>query len=291
MKSSQTTFNSNGAVAAGAGSPNNGQVVPPGLAVNVNNACNAAGLLNATTQCSNNVAPDVIEKVGLDPGWGHYEALALQRWFTDQVSPAGVLNQWGQKTTFGWGVGGNALVPVWPKFVDLQGSVLYGQGIGRYASSQLADATIGPNGAVAPITAVQFLVGAVAHPFMGNDFYVYYGQEQTQRNAWTVGAVNGGWGNLLYAESGCGNAAAAAGIVAPGFNTAAATCTANIQRAQELTVGFWQDVYKGDLGRVRFGVQYEFVQLDLFNGTGSVAGGLHPNNNIVFFSARYYPFN
>jgi len=65
----------------------------------------------------------------------------------------------------------------------------------------------------------------------------------------------------------------------------------SVQRAQEITVGFWQDVYKGDLGRVRFGVQYEFVQLDLFNGTGSVAGGLHPNNNIVFFSARYYPFN
>ena len=42
---------------------------------------------------------------------------------------------------------------------------------------------------------------------------------------------------------------------------------------------------------MRFGVQYEFVQLDLFNGTGSIAGGLHPNNNIVFFSARYYPFN
>ena len=90
---------------------------------------------------------------------------------------------------FGWGVGGNALVPVWPKFVDLQGSVLYGQGIGRYASSQLADAAIGPNGPVQPITAVQFLVGAVAHPLTGNDFYVYYGQEQTQRNAWTVGAT------------------------------------------------------------------------------------------------------
>jgi hypothetical protein len=64
-----------------------------------------------------------------------------------------------------------------------------------------------------------------------------------------------------------------------------------VQRSQELTVGFWQDVYKGDLGRVRFGAQYEFVQLDLFNGTGSIAGGLHPNNNIFFVSARYYPFN
>ena len=125
----------------------------------------------------------------------------------------------------------------------------------------------------------------------GNDWYVYYGQEQTQRNAWTVGGVNGGWGNLAFAESGCGNAAARQAQTLCRFNNTAATCTANVQRAQEITVGFWQDFYKGDLGRMRYGVQYEFVQLDLFNGTGSVAGGLHPNNNIVFFSLRYYPFN
>ena len=134
------------------------------MALNPVSTCNNSGLLDNQTECSNNVAPDIIEKVALDPGWGHYEALALQRWFSDQVSPAGVLNQWGTKTTFGWGVGGSALLPIWPKFVDLQGSVLYGQGIGRYASSQLPDAVIGSSGQVQPITSVQFLVGAVAHP-------------------------------------------------------------------------------------------------------------------------------
>ena len=63
----------------------------------------------------------------------------MQRWFADCYRacrrrrlpvPGG---SWSQRTTFGWGVGGNVLLPVWPKFVDLQGSVLYGQGIGRYA--------------------------------------------------------------------------------------------------------------------------------------------------------------
>src|SRR6267142_638460 len=29
-------------------------------------------------------APDVIEKVAFDPGWGHYEIFGLQRWFTDK---------------------------------------------------------------------------------------------------------------------------------------------------------------------------------------------------------------
>ena len=35
------------------------------------------------------------------------------------------------------------------------------------------------------IQATHFLVGAVAHPWTGNDFYAYYGQEQNNANAWT----------------------------------------------------------------------------------------------------------
>jgi hypothetical protein len=46
-------------------------------------------------------------------------------------------------------------------------------------------------------------------------------------------------------------------------------------------------------------LQYEYVSLDLFSGSTIVSAaanpnpnsGLHPNNNIVFFSLRYYPFN
>jgi hypothetical protein len=279
-------------------------VTPPTFNVNPFSNCNASGLLNSTTQCSINVAPDIIEKVAIDPGWGHYEALALQRWFTDMTVPA-VLGvavpgaTWSQQTTFGWGVGGNALVPVWPKLIDLQGSVLYGQGIGRYASGQMADVVIGPNGTLTPITEVEFLVGAVAHPFAGNDIYVYYGQEQEQRNAWTVGATQGGLGNLAFPMSGCANTGltladfdGTAG--SSNFNGSSGTCTANVQRIQMISVGFWQDFYKGDLGRLRYGVNYEWIQQDLFNGTipaGTLPAGFHPNNNIVYFSLRYYPFN
>ena len=86
----------------------------------------------------------------------------------------------------GWGIGGNVLLPVIPKYLDLQGSVLTGQGIGRYGSSQLPDVEVGPTGALKTIQATHFLVGAVAHPFAGNDFYAYYGQEQNGANAWTV---------------------------------------------------------------------------------------------------------
>jgi len=76
-----------------------------------------------------------------------------------------------------------------------------------------------------------------------------------------------------------------------------------VQRTQELTVGFWQQLYKGDLGQVRVGAQYEFVRLEAFAGTGTPLGikagtagpqpnaGLNPYNNVVYFSLRYYPFN
>jgi hypothetical protein len=49
-------------------------------------------------------------------------------------------------------------------------------------------------------------------------------------------------------------------------------------------------------------LQYEYVTQHLFSGGTTVAtnggaplsfanSGLNPNNNIVFFSLRYYPFN
>ena len=157
------------------------------------------------------------------------------------------------------------MLPVIPKWVDIQGSVLYGQGIGRYASSQIADVVIGPNGSLQPITSTQFLVGAIAHPFTGNDIYFYYGEEDTQSKPWTVGGVQGGWGNGAFPEV-CGVTPVAASSVAIGFNGSSAFCAANVKRAQEFTVGFWQDIYKGDLGRARVGVQYEYVTLDLFSG-------------------------
>ena len=313
VESSATAFASNGNGVAGpvGTSPNAGTVVPPTVVANVTNNCNASGLLNPLTNCSINPAPDIIEKFALDPGWGHYEALGLQRWFADATAPAvnGVAvpgSSWSQRTTFGWGVGGNALVPVWPTFVDLQGSVLYGQGIGRYASSQLADVVVGPTGNLQPLTSIQFMVGAVVHPFWGNDIYAYYGQEQTQANAWTVGGVQGGWGNTAF-NSSCGLISSGPnselvnnnGGTGTNFNTNSTVCTANVQRVREFTVGFWQDIYKGDLGRARVGLQYEYVMLDLFSGstvTNATTNplpnsGLHPNNNIVFLSLRYYPFN
>ena len=49
------------------------------------------------------------------------------------------------------------------------------------------------------------------------------------------------------------------------------------------------------MGRVRVGGQYEYVKLTAFPGVATGSGtpnqGLSVNNNIAFFSLRYYPFN
>ena len=279
-----------GGVSAGTVSP------PAPIVTSINNTCTSASHLNGTTTCSNDIAPDIIEKAALDPGFGHYEVFGLQRWFTDQVAITTVPNSWSQKNTFAWGVGGSVLLPVIPKLLDLQGSVLYGQGVGRYMTSQLPDAVIGPNGALTPVTGLSFLLGAVAHPVEGNDLYAYYGEDRSYANSWTVAGTQGGWGNPNFVNNGCVNQNLTGGTLGA-FNTPIAgfTCTFDVQKAQEFTIGFWQDLYKGDMGRVRTGVQYEYVRLKAFpgvpTGPGTPNAGLTPDNNIAFVSLRYYPFN
>jgi hypothetical protein len=271
--------------------------------VNAANNCNNSAAFNSATFCSNDFVPDVIEKVAVDPGWGHYEAFGLERWFADEVSPfLGTTTpaEWSTKRTFGWGVGGSALAPVLPRYVDLQGSVLYGQGTGRYGSSQLPDVTYASNGSLTPLTTLQFLAGAVVHPVEGLDIYAYYGQEQVEANFFTANST-AGYGNPAAPNGGCLLANPAypnnpGGIGTASFNSpiAGTACTANIQWVQEFTIGFWENVYKGPVGRFTFGVQYEYVELHAFPGSPTALGtpnqGLNPNNNIVFTSVRYYPF-
>ena len=50
-----------------------------GLAVNVTNT-GTGGFLNGVP-VTPSIAPDIIEKIAWDPGWGHFEVLAIQRFF------------------------------------------------------------------------------------------------------------------------------------------------------------------------------------------------------------------
>ena len=71
----------------------------------------------------------------------------------------------------------------------------------------------------------------------------------------------------------------------------------NMGSTQELTVGFWNNLYKGSLGRVTYGAQYAFLRLQAFPGaagpitaTSTPNQGLNPNNQVIMASLRYYPF-
>ena len=54
-----------------------------------------------------------------------------------------------------------------------------------------------------------------------------------------------------------------------------------------MTVGFWQDLYKGYFGRVALGAQYEYIRREAFEGIG---GAPSTDNNVFYTSLRYYPF-
>jgi hypothetical protein len=259
----------------------------------------ASGLFNNTTTYSNDTIPDIIEKAALDPGWGHYEVVGIERWCNDRVwSSAAVGTPGNNDTTMGYGIGGSVLLPVLPKFVDFSASVLTGRGLGTYGSAQLADNTFNPDGSLAPLQTTQFLLGLVAHATPDVDVYSYYGQEEVNANAWSTAATAaGGYGNPLAVNGACLlelPAATPASFNTPGGGGA---CTANIQKSQEFTIGFWKNLYKGNLGRVAFGAQYEYVRNTAFLGSPVATAvnptpnqGLNPSNNIVFASLRFYPF-
>jgi hypothetical protein len=282
-----------------------GSTSPPGLTINSTNLGTQSGLMDTLQSYSIDQVPDFVEKIAFDPGWGHYEAVGLQRFFTDNAlctSTAfgtcpfvGAISK--NNNTFGWGVGGSVLLPAIPTFLDLQGSVLYGQGIGRYGSAQLPDVTFAADGSLTPVTAIQAMVGAVGHATPALDLYVYAGLERDDAKYGSIGGTNFGFGNPLYSDATC---------LTPSFATPAPNaagvpqspvtgllsntgCSVNVKQLAEITGGLWYNFYKGNMGRIAGGLQYEYIHRDTFAAT--VPGGfLAPatNESIVMTSLRYY---
>jgi hypothetical protein len=262
-----------------------------GIEVNFTNIAGGGGFLNGVAVTTDQ-APDVIEKVAFDPGWGHYEIFGLQRWFTDNTltclagpciaGSTAMSGPTATKTAFGASVGGSVLLPLIPKYLDFTGSVLYGRGVGRYGAGQLPDVTIAADGSLTPVTGLAAMVGLIAHPWEGLDVYAYAGLEQVQASFFNVGTTLFGLGNPGFSNAGC--------TITTPFSFAGGTpadCIANNRRLSDLTVGFWQNVYKGSYGRVAVGAEYEYIKREVFAGLG---GAPSADNNIVLTSIRYYPF-
>ncbi len=215
--------------------------------------------------------PDIVGKVAIDPGFGHWEVYGLGRFFTDRTLVNG---RRSNETAFGWGVGGAVLLPVVPKFLEFQGSVLAGKGIGRYGSAGFFDVVVNPiTGKLDPITEVAALVGLIAHPNDRLDIYGYAGMEQVSRRAiLNAGAFMGGFGNPAYAPQ---------SLIQEGSTASSALVEAS--GVEQATLGFWYSFYKGKYGLMRVGLSDAYTRLRIFNLPSE-------SINTVMMSLRYFPF-
>ena len=216
--------------------------------------------------------PDIIGKVAFDPGFGHYEAYGIARFFTDRTYINGSR---GDNTTVGSGVGAAVLLPLAPKLLDFQASFLAGQGIGRYGSAQFSDVVINPiTGRLDPINETEILLGLVAHPTDRLSIFGYAGEEkESGKDVYLYKGTTAGFGAAAFAAS-------------PLLTVEGSTAsTSNLQASavEQATIGFWYDFYKGRFGMMRFGLSEAYTRLSIFNLPSETM-------NTVMASFRYYPF-
>jgi hypothetical protein len=251
----------------------------PGALFNNPGAGNSFTPPNGATYAPNNVTldylPDFVAKVAVDPGFGHYEVFATERFFRARNITTGA--QTNVKTN-GTGIGGSLILPIVPKMVNLQASVIAGRGVGRYGSAQLPDATINPGTlAVEPLRGFSALAGITVTPAPMWTFYGYVGEEQVSKKDYNVTAGGKttpyGYGNSLYDNSGC--------------ETEGGVCAANTSRIVQGTVGGWWKFYQGGLGNAQFGLSDTWIKREIFSGVG---GDPNTQINIALVSFRYYPF-
>jgi Skp family chaperone for outer membrane proteins len=251
------------------------------------------GLYNPTANYSFNYTPDFIVKAALEPGWGHWELFAIERNFRARIYPtagssAGAYND----KEIGAGIGGGFRGPLFDKKVTVGLKGLWGQGVGRYGSSTIADVTVRPNGQLSPLHGFSALSTVELNPTARLNVYFNYGGDYIDRDYVLSGATQVGYGTRSVNMSGC--------LVEPGSPSAGATgsapiapanCSANNKDVQEFTAGYWFNLINGPHGRLRQGIQYSNMRRDLWSGAGGTTNpgnGAHGDDNMVFTSFRYY---
>jgi hypothetical protein len=227
----------------------------------------------STVNYSTEVAPDVILKAAADPGFGHFEIYGLGRFMHDRISKLG---EGESKTVLAGGAGAGMIIPIVPKYLEFQASVLAGRGIGRYGSGQLPDAVIGPDGAPDPLGEVEGLVGLIGHPTSDVDIYAYGGTEQVGRRSYDYDGKPYGYGNALYSNVDCEEELGAS-----------SGCVANTSGIIQGTIGAWWKFEKGPYGTMQVGPQYSYTHRTVYSGVGPTP---KTDDNMVFLSFRYYPF-
>ncbi len=273
---------------------------------------NGGGLYNPTANYSFNYAPDLIAKIAYEPGFGHFELFGVGRFFRARAFPnaqlpsgASALGAFTSKAA-GGGVGANARIPLFAKRLDLGAHILVGDGIGRYSSAGLSDATAHPDGSLELLPGGSALGSLEWHTTRRLDLYAYYGGEYVKRAFYpnglfvtTPGPTYGqpilvGYGAPNNVVSGCYTevppvTSPNGGGYVPG---AASNCNADNRNIQEGTLGYWFRFYKGPRGTFQQGFQYSYTERRTWQGIGDPLTGLGGSpkaiDNMWFTSFRYY---
>jgi hypothetical protein len=291
LENPQTTF---GSAASGTSTSYSG--------VTVNDNAPGISLLNNVNNFSFNHVPDVIGKIAFEPIIGgaqpvHAELFGIFTQSYDRVNIAadstatlaGLTAGNTTDTTNGGGIGGGITVAAVPHLLDLEFNAITGKGIGRYGAGQLPGVIVGPGGALVDIPETMFMAGATVHATQQLDLYVFGGQELEGSEAFNP--VVGG--TPLYLGYGNPNATLGNCYVELG------SCSPDTRSIDQVTIGFWDKIWTGSFGQVRFGVQYSHTDLRSFPGfAGTNTAGFAPgevvkpttSDDMVFTSLRYYPF-
>ena len=251
------------------------------------------GLYNLNANYSFNYAPDIIVKVALEPGWGHWELIGIQRTFRDRIypnAPSSAAGAYNDKE-MGAGIGGGFRAPLANKKVTIGLKGLWGQGVGRYGSSTIADVTIRPNGQLSPLHGFSALSTIELNPTPRLNMYFNYGADYIDRDYVLNGATQVGYGARSTNMSGCTVEPVSTASIPAAAPIAPANCGNNNKDIQEFTAGYWYNIYNGPKGRLRQGVQYSWFERDLWSGAGGTTnpgGGARGKDNMVWTSLRYY---
>lgn len=271
---------------------------------------NAAGNIGTTggaiTTYANNVLPDIIIKGAFDNSKVHAEIGGLARFLRDYYLPvtgttgtaAAPVYAYGTSysshTSSAGGVFGD--VRVTPnKYFNVGLQMMAGQGVGRYGSAQLADATLRPDETLEPIRNYHGLMGVETHPAKNLDIFGYYGGEYAQRTVYTnaVGSLIG-YGPQNLNDGGCYNtpgAPATTPSAGSGGSISAATCGSPTRYIQEPMFGFtYRAVNDPKYGRLQYSFTYSYYKRALWSGVGSTTTPSAPStdNSMIHWQMRYY---
>jgi flagellar motility protein MotE (MotC chaperone) len=262
---------------SGSGLPTNLLIGSPGV---------GGGLYNLNANYSFNLTPDFIAKIAFEPGWGHWELFGIGRSFRDRIYPT--TGSPYNDTVWAGGIGGGFRGPLASKKVTIGLKGLYGDGVGRYGSSGIADITLRPDATISPLHGFSALSTLEFNPNPRLSVYLNYGGDYIGRDYVTVGSSEVGYGTYTTNMSGCNVEVKAGGSTSP---STPANCGGNNKDVQEFTAGYWYNMYSGPKGRLRYGLQYSWFERDLWSGQGGATnpGGVAKGTDNMFWTSfRYY---